>query len=114
MPHQCGLPPSPALFTNKWKMSKEGPAESYLALPTTLTMITPYLPSISPHWLPDTKRPLSRWVEACCATHGYGISSPLTHPSQSMPDDTQTWSCHSRPQELTVIIRLLSSPWSKP
>ncbi|MPC87860.1 hypothetical protein E2C01_082739 [Portunus trituberculatus] len=56
-------------------VQKKGPAESYFALPT-LTMITPYLPSISPHWQPDTKRPSSRWVEACCATLGYGISSP--------------------------------------
>ncbi|MPC94486.1 hypothetical protein E2C01_089657 [Portunus trituberculatus] len=89
MPHLCGLPPSPALNTNNWKMSKRVPAESYLPLPTP-TMITPYLPSISPLWLPDTKWPSSRWVKACCATHSYDISSPLTHPSQSMPHDTQT------------------------
>ncbi|MPD05983.1 hypothetical protein E2C01_101758 [Portunus trituberculatus] len=37
MPHQCGLPPSPALNSNNWKMFKRGPAESYIALPT-LTM----------------------------------------------------------------------------
>ncbi|MPC10883.1 hypothetical protein E2C01_003527 [Portunus trituberculatus] len=60
-------------------------------------MITLYLPSISPHWQPDTKQPSSRWVEACCAANGYDISSPLMRPSQSMPHDTQTWSCHSRP-----------------
>ncbi|MPC89284.1 hypothetical protein E2C01_084222 [Portunus trituberculatus] len=70
-------------------MSKRGPAKSILALPT-LTMITPYLPSISRHWLPDTKRPSSRWIEACCATHDCDISSSLTRPSQSMPHDTQT------------------------
>ncbi|MPC58075.1 hypothetical protein E2C01_052070 [Portunus trituberculatus] len=104
MPHQCGLPPSPPLNTNNWEMSKKGPAESYLALPT-LTVIMPSLPSISPHWQPDTKQPLSRWVEACCATHPYDNSFPPMRPSQSR---------HSRPQELTIIITVLSPPWCDP
>ncbi|MPC67549.1 hypothetical protein E2C01_061726 [Portunus trituberculatus] len=103
MPHQCGLTSSPPLNSNNWKMSKRGPAGSSLALPTQTT-ITPYLPSISPHWLPDTERSSSGWVEASCAIHGYDTSSTPTCPSQPMPHVTQT--------TVTNIVR--SPPWCEP